>query len=155
MAAAQAQLAVGAAARADRHQLAMREFGEAPAVADARLLAASHAGSARRAGIVPATAPGDARRSVRVVQCDARHALAEHIVFAPTAISDVGFDPATQSVHALLTDADGECILLTRSWESAAAGALDALARALTASAPVRHVTGVLREFIGGGGFEY
>jgi hypothetical protein len=75
-----------------------------------------------------------------------RHALAEHIVFAPTTISEVGFDPATQSVHALLTDADDECILLTRSWESAAAGALDALARALTASAPVRHVSGVLRE---------
>ncbi len=75
-----------------------------------------------------------------------RHALAEHIVFAPTAISDIGFDPATQSVHALLTDADGESLLLTRSWESAAPGALDALARALTASEPIRHVAGVLRE---------
>jgi hypothetical protein len=75
-----------------------------------------------------------------------RHALAEHIVFAPTSISDVGFDPATQSVHALLTDADDDCVLLTRSWESAAPGALDALARALTAAAPVRHVAGVLRE---------
>ncbi len=75
-----------------------------------------------------------------------RHALAEHLVFAPTSVSDVGFDPATQSVHALLTDADDDCVLLTRSWESAAPGALDALARALTASAPVRHVAGVLRE---------
>jgi len=75
-----------------------------------------------------------------------RHALAEHIVFAPTAIDEVGFDPATQSVHALLTDADGESLLLTRAWESAVPGALDALARALTASAPIRHVAGVLRE---------
>jgi hypothetical protein len=75
-----------------------------------------------------------------------RHALAEHIVFAPTAVSKVGFDPATQSVHALLSDADDECVLLTRSWESAAPGALDALARALTAGAPLRHVAGVLRE---------
>lgn len=75
-----------------------------------------------------------------------RHALAEHIVFAPTAIDGVGFDPATQSVHALLTDADDESLLLTRSWESAAPGALDALARALTAAAPVRHIAGVLRE---------
>ena len=75
-----------------------------------------------------------------------RHALAEHMVFAPTAIDGVGFDPATQSVHALLTDADGESLLLTRAWESAAPGALDALARTLTASAPLRHVAGVLRE---------
>lgn len=75
-----------------------------------------------------------------------RHALAEHLVFAPTAIDEVGFDPATQSVHALLTDANDECVLLTRAWESAAPGALDALARALTAAAPVRHVAGVLRE---------
>ncbi len=75
-----------------------------------------------------------------------RHALAEHIVFAPTAIDAVGFDPATQSVHALLSDADGESLLLTRAWESAAPGALDALARALTARTPIRHVAGVLHE---------
>jgi hypothetical protein len=75
-----------------------------------------------------------------------RHALAEHIVFAPAAISEVGFDPAAQSVHALLTDSDGESLLLTRAWESAAPGALDALARALTATVPIGHVAGVLRE---------
>ena len=67
-------------------------------------------------------------------------------MFAPTAIDAVGFDPATQSVHALLSDADGESLLLTRAWESAAPGALDALARALTARTPIRHVAGVLHE---------
>ncbi len=75
-----------------------------------------------------------------------RHALADHVVFAPTAISEVGFDPATQSVHALLVDADDEALLLTRPWERAAPGALDALARALTAANPSRHVSGTLRD---------
>ncbi len=75
-----------------------------------------------------------------------RHALADHLVFAPTDISEVGFDPATQSVHALLSDADGDALLLTRPWERAAPGALDALARALTAPSQPTHIAGTLRE---------
>ena len=75
-----------------------------------------------------------------------RHALADHVVFAPAAISEVGFDPATQSVHALLHDADDEALLLTRAWERAAPGALDALARALSAPSQPTHIAGTLRE---------
>lgn len=75
-----------------------------------------------------------------------RHALAAHVVFAPTAVADLGYDPASQSVHALLLDADDEALLLTRPWEAAAPGALDALARALSAAAAPRHVAGTLRE---------
>lgn len=78
-----------------------------------------------------------------------RHALADHLVFAPTDISEVGFDPATQSVHALLSDADGDALLLTRPWERAAPGALDALARALTAPSRPTHIAGTLREVAG------
>lgn len=75
-----------------------------------------------------------------------RHALAEHIVFAPSSVSEVGYDPATQSVHALLGDADDDAILLTRAHERATPGALDALARALTATLQITHVAGLLRE---------
>ena len=78
-----------------------------------------------------------------------RHALAEHVVFAPARVEELGFDPATQSVHALLVDADDEAILLCRPWEAAAPGALDALARALSGGAPPKHIAGALREGAG------
>lgn len=62
-----------------------------------------------------------------------RQALTDHVVFSGLRVADIGFDPATQCLHALLHDADDAPLLLLRPWERAAPGALDALARALNA----------------------
>lgn len=75
-----------------------------------------------------------------------RHALAGHLLFAPREVAEVGFDPATQSIYAALIDADAQTLLLSRPYERAAPGALDALARVLSAAGGVRHVAGVVRD---------
>lgn len=75
-----------------------------------------------------------------------RQALSAHVVFAPRAVLEVGYDPASQSLHALLLDADEQAVLLQRGYESAAPGALDALARFLCADPAPRHIAGILRE---------
>lgn len=73
-----------------------------------------------------------------------RHALARFIVLEVQSLTDVAYDPATQTVHALLRDQEGQTLQLARSHASAAPGALDALARALTATRAPRWIAGTL-----------
>lgn len=74
-----------------------------------------------------------------------RQALADHAVLRGLRVDDLGFDPATQCLHALLRDSDDAPLLLLRPWERAAPGALDALARMLQAEAPLT-IAGSLRD---------
>jgi hypothetical protein len=72
-----------------------------------------------------------------------RQALSGHGVFMPAEISELGFDPASETLYAALSDVDGSSVLLTRHYEALAPGALDALARALSASTMPICIAGV------------
>lgn len=74
-----------------------------------------------------------------------RHAARRFIVFSGITLRHLGYDPHEQSVLALLSDADGDELLLQRAHEGHNPLALDALAGALSGRhGALRHVAGVL-----------
>lgn len=75
-----------------------------------------------------------------------RHAAGQFVVFSPAALEDLFYDPNSQTLAALLRDADGGVVLALRSYEGHLRHALDALAAGFSGAAgPLRHVAGLLR----------
>ncbi len=74
-----------------------------------------------------------------------RHAARRFVVFSPAKVGRVAYDPHAQAVLAELMDAEGQPLMLGRTFERHVPHALDALAAALSGrSGPLRHVAGVL-----------
>lgn len=98
------------------------------------------------AGVVVCSIRGwqEARAHLPPTLLRPRHDLARFIVLEVQSVAEVAYDPATQTVHALLRDQAGAVLQLARSHASAAPGALDALARALTAARAPRWIAGTL-----------
>jgi hypothetical protein len=75
-----------------------------------------------------------------------RHALGSFVVFSPEAVDDLFYDPNSQTLVAILRDADGGVVVAQRSYEGHLRHALDALAAGFSGGqGPLRHVAGVLR----------
>lgn len=86
------------------------------------------------------------QRSHPTAQVLPRHAARRFVVFTPAEVDEPAYDATAQAVAAVLTDAQGESLVVRRHHESHVAPALDAVAAALRgAHGPLRHVAGLLR----------
>lgn len=75
-----------------------------------------------------------------------RHAARQFVVFTPTQLEHLCYDPNEQLLSVCLCDADDEIVVVQRMYEAHVHHALDALAAAcLGECGKLRHVAGVLR----------
>ncbi|MEY4561192.1 MAG: hypothetical protein RLZZ618_469, partial [Pseudomonadota bacterium] len=85
------------------------------------------------------------QRAHPVAAMQARHAARQFVVFSPSAVDDVVYDPNDQAVLGVLSDGEGDQLVLRRSHEPHTRHALDAMAGALNGTlGPLRHVAGLL-----------
>ena len=75
-----------------------------------------------------------------------RHAAGQFLIFTPHQIEHVLYDPAEQTLTAMMRDQEDQTIIVRRAYENHVRNALDAFAGALAGNfGPLRHVAGTLR----------
>ena len=75
-----------------------------------------------------------------------RHAAGQFFIFTPQQTGQVLYDPAEQTLTAMMHDQEGQTIIVRRTYENHVRNALDAFAAAFAGNfGPVRHVAGTLR----------